>query len=617
MGTALLGAWIRPVAGAETDPRFQAEIRPLLQTYCFDCHGERRKKGGVNLEQFQTLGAVEKDLEPWETALRMLKDAEMPPEDKPQPTMEERLALMSWIQETIDHALEVPTDPGRVTLRRLNRTEYNLTMRDLFGVEIRPADRFPAEGGGGGGFDNNADTLFIPPILMERLLAAVQEVLEAAQPERLYLVRPGEGVSEMDAARATLQAQARRAFRRPVRDQELERFLGLYSAEREAGHDWEASVLQMLKAVLMSPHFLYRVEVDREQEGAYRIGAFEMASRLSYFLWSSMPDEELLRLAEEDGLFDEEVLEQQVNRMLEDSKAAAFYEQFTSQWLGVDKLETSAQPDPNRFKEYSVELREAMQREPVELFGHVMRENLSVLELLTADYTFVNGLLAKHYGIEGVDEGAEFGKVALPDRRRGGFLGMGAVLTLTSYPLRTSPVLRGRWILEEVLGTPPPPPPPLVKSLPRDDRPRKGLSFRQRLEQHREDPNCAACHKRMDPLGFALENFDAVGQWRTEIGGQPVDATGEMPGGETFNGPVELREALLGKRDLVLKNLVERMLAYALGRGLEYYDQPTVHQIVKRREANHDAARGLVLDIARSLPFQYRRNDRDLARAGE
>jgi hypothetical protein len=249
-----------------------------------------------------------------------------------------------------------------------------------------------------------------------------------------------------------------------------------------------------------------------------------------------------------------------------------------------------------------------MVREPIEVFQTILRENSSLLGLVDSDYTYLNEELAKHYGISGV-AGPEMRRVALTDRNRGGILGMGGILTLTSYPRRTSPVLRGKWVLEEILGAPPPPPPPMVKSLPQDDKPKEGLTFRQQLEKHRTDPNCASCHKRMDPLGFGLENFDAIGRWRTEIGGQPVDASGVMVTGEEFKGPAELKQLLLGRHEEFVRNLTEKMLSYALGRGLEYYDTPIVRQIARDVAQSGFRSTVLIMEIVKSYPFQYRRNN--------
>ncbi len=320
-----------------------------------------------------------------------------------------------------------------------------------------------------------------------------------------------------------------------------------------------------------------------------------------------MPDEELFRFASQGRLHEPKTLEQQVVRMTADNKSKVFTESFVSQWLRVRELKTAAQPDSRRFPEYTPSLRDAMYREVVQFFDSVVRENATLLRLISADYTFANADLARLYGIQKVD-GETLQRVQLADVNRGGVLGMAAILTLTSYPQRTSPVLRGKWVLEEMLGTPPPPPPPLVKSLPQNDAPVDGLTLRQQLEKHREQPECSACHVRMDPLGFGLENFDPIGRWRARIGNQAVDASGVLPGGEKFEGPAALRTVLLDRKEEIVRNVTQKMLAYALGRGLEYYDTPTVNSIVNALAKSDYRSSVLITEIVKSFPFGYRRN---------
>jgi hypothetical protein len=319
-----------------------------------------------------------------------------------------------------------------------------------------------------------------------------------------------------------------------------------------------------------------------------------------------MPDAQLFDLAARGTLHDPNILDAEVNRMLADPKAHAFAEQFTGQWLGTRSLGVVTGPDLGKFPEFTPALRAAMVAEPVEFFRSLLSDNASLLLLLDAPYTYANADLAKLYGIKGVT-GTNLVRVQLSDRRRGGVTGMAAVLTQTSYPLRTSPVLRGKWILEEVLGTPAPPPPPLVATLSSDDRKVDGATFRQRLEQHRKNANCAACHARLDPLGFCLENFDAVGRWRDAIDKVPVDASGQLISGEKVDGPLALKAALLVRRELFIRQLTERLLAYGLGRGIEYYDIPAVKRIIADAKPQDFRAADVVLEVVRSLPFQHRR----------
>jgi mono/diheme cytochrome c family protein len=603
-----LGADDPPTPSDQT--AYAQQVRPLLQQFCFTCHGGQKPSGGVNLTAFPDLASVRRDPTTWRKVLTQLRAGTMPPKSMPQPTDMQRGHLLGWLDQALNAPADnrTPNDPGRVLIHRLSRTEYNNTVRDLLGVHSHPADTFPADGGGGGGFDNNADTLFIPPILMERYLAAASQVLAEARPERLYPVRPGKGLSRQEAARKDLTAFTTRAYRHPVETTDVDGLMRLF--DRAAGHgaSFENAVKFALKAVLIAPDFLFRVEPDCNSLKPYRISDYELASRLSYFLWSSMPDATLFRLAGQQRLHDPKVLEQQVGRMLQDPKAYALADSFAGQWLRVRDLYTTAQPDPGRFPNYTPSLRDAMYKETISFFASLLHDNASLLGMLDADYTYLNEELARHYGIEGV-AGPQMRRVSLMDRRRGGVLTMASVLTLTSFPQRTSPVLRGKWVLSEILGAPPAPPPPDAGGLPADDAPTKeGLTFRQRLEKHRERPQCASCHARMDPIGFGLENYDAIGRWRTEVGGKPVDASGVFTDGTKFNGPAELKQYLLQQKTDFIRNLTEEMLAYALGRGLEPYDTPTVRKITQAVAQDGYHSSTLILEIVKSYPFQYRRN---------
>ena len=596
--------------GVACADEFVDGLQPLLQQYCTDCHNDRKAKGGVNLAKFTNAPSLYRDPKLWETVLRQVEERQMPPEGKNvrMPTQEERLHITDRLSQLLENPEPgvFPTDPGRTVARRLSATEYNNTVRDLLGVSLRPADAFPADGGGGGGFDNNADTLFVPPILMEKYLEAADELLAAADGARLRPVQPGFLRSAKSAARANLVRFARRAWRRPPEAEDVDRLVALYERTLKAGADDETAFKAAAKSVLVSPRFLFRTEPDPAGKEPRLLDDHSLASRLSYFLWSTMPDNRLSELADAGRLGKPEVLEAEVRRMLADPKARALSEQFVGQWLGIRTLGSVAAPDPGLFPVFTPGLRNAMVGEPVEFFAALLSGDRPLLELLDADYAWVNRDLAKLYGLP-EPTGTNFVKVPLPDRNRGGVTGMAAVLTQTSYPRRTSPVLRGKWLLEEVLGTPPPPPPPLVATLSPDDSKQDGLTFRQRLEKHRKDPNCAACHNRLDPLGFALENFDPVGRWRTKIGEEPVDASGRLVTGEEVDGPVALKRALMARKHLFVRHLTEKMLAYALGRGLEHYDTPTVKRIMEDLARSDYRASHLVMEIVRSTPFRMRR----------
>jgi mono/diheme cytochrome c family protein len=606
----LLGAGL--ARGANDPPvgvdqaAFDGKVRPLVKQLCGECHGAKAS-GGANLMQAGDMAALMRDKPIWRKALTRLQERSMPPSGAPQPTGEQREFLIEWLTQVLDHAdgPSGPDNPGRVLIHRLSRAEYNNTVRDLFGVSLRPADSFPADGGGGGGFDNNADTLFLPPILMERYLDAAGDVLNAADPKRLCFVTPGNGLSKREAAHRILAHYAGLAYRRPALPAELERLQRLFDGATQRGDSFLNAVKFALKATLISPNFLYRAEQDRGDGKPHSLNDYELASRLSYFLWSSMPDSELFTLAAHNRLHDPAVLDGQVRRMLSSPKARALADSFAGQWLRVRDLYTTAKPDPGRFPAFTPALRDAMYNETIDFFDSVLREDSSLLRLLDADYTYLNEDLARYYGVPGVT-GPQMQRVSLTDRRRGGVLTMASVLTLTSFPERTSPVLRGKWVLQQILGAPPPPPPPNAGGLPVDDKPEGGLTFRQRLEKHRSRPECASCHARMDPIGFGLENFDAVGRWRDEVGGKPVDSSGVLVSGEKFSGPIELKQRLLEQKDDFVRNLTTEMLAYALGRGLEPYDQPTVKRIAA--SVAHDGYRSTTLlrEIVKSYPFRYR-----------
>jgi hypothetical protein len=947
------GADVAPTA---TGAAFEKVVTPLLQKYCYDCHGDGNHKGDVALDSYKTVADVEKDRATWETVLHHVSSHEMPPEDADvQPSQADRDVISAWIEKELFKFDPEHPDPGRVTIRRMNRAEYNNTIRDLVGVDFKPAADFPPDDSGYG-FDNVGDVLSLPSVLMEKYLAAADKVLDQAivtdpiesrvqrfpaslaevgfnaigdrgdgwiqlisleeddvavelpvaaagdylvrvqafakptggnmvgggnnstadtkekpEPTKIsimlndafikdfelttdeahpgvyearvgmpagkqrvraevgrihggdnelimvngrigkqqpgivfvkwievegplpaatrrypanqlevagdgrfnsagarvmekpgevattihvtkegdYLLRaqayakqagsettrmefridgkpikdfdviamdnmeplstqrpfsvtllipqpyvyefrahlaPGErrfsaafvnpyedprnenpnlrkrtltvqnlevvdlsspvvtpplprplqqmfdqytapaakpgvlglvdrvvgrrprAVEDARSARAILSTFARRAWRRPVQPAEIDRLMALYDLAEKHGDGFKAGVKLAMKAVIVSPHFLF---IGEPQPGSASPKSVEpldeitLASRLSYFLWSSMPDDELIGLAERGQL--RRNLEPQVRRMLASPKSHALVENFAGQWLQVRLLDTS-EPDKSMFPDFDAALRSAMQTETDLFFENVMHEDRSVFDFLTADYTFVNARLAKFYGLPNVT-GDDFQKVSLQGTQRRGVLTQASVLTLTSNPTRTSPVKRGKWVLENLLGTPPPPPPPNVPALDDKDRKLTG-TLRQQMEQHRANPNCASCHARMDPIGFGLENFDAIGAWRDKDGNAPIDPAGRLATGDSFGGAVELAQLLAHKRsNEFLHCMAEKMLTYALGRGVEPYDRPAVDRIVKDLEARQFKFSALVLSTIDSFPFQMRRGD--------
>ncbi len=428
--------------------------------------------------------------------------------------------------------------------------------------------------------------------------------------QRIFTCRPAPTDDEMICATEIISRLARRAFRRPVTDDDTSMLLGFFNAGRAKG-DFDAGIEMAIRRILVSPDFLFRREADSPDTmpgEPHHVSDVELASRLSFFLWSSIPDDELLDVAERGQLRNPDALRTQVRRMLADRRSAALIDNFGGQWLYLRNM-ALVTPDPQSFPDFDANLREAMAREMTLFLQSQLREDRSVMELLTADYTFVNERLARHYGIPNI-YGNHFRRIPLAgafDVRRG-LLGKGSLLTVTSYAHRTSPVLRGKWLLENVLGTPPPPPPPDVPALEENDRPGVApRSVRERLERHRSNPVCASCHRVMDPLGFALENFDGIGRWReASETGTPIDASGLMSDGTTVDGPATLRQALTSRGEIFMTTVAEKLLTYALGRGVEPTDAPAVRQIVDDAAGAEYRWSGLVVGIVRSTPFQMR-----------
>jgi hypothetical protein len=759
---ALLGAFSAAVSDAQTPEKsaaykpdaagFEKSVKPLLATTCTVCHNDQLASGGLNVSGYLTAESITARREGWEKILQKLHAGEMPPAALPRPPAEQIDGLIAFIQGEMDRAdLSTKPDPGRVTARRLNRSEYSNTIRDLLGVQFRAASDFPSDDSGEG-FDNIGDVLTISPVLMEKYMAAAERIASAAigadplpakpveaeyhrkhrtirmidvstieavhrvEWDGEYIIRiglPGEraqdakpvklafwmdgklmhemmvetkpsglvyfdpfsmeemrlklpagdhvfragfvddefvkGLSRKEAydrkknkylesitfvgpfpaevekpsrqkifvcdprsgaacVREIISKLARRAYRGPVTQEEVADLVKFVDLAQKQGQTVEQGIQLAIQAMLVSPHFLFRIEHDPDPtnpEAVHKISDVELASRLSYFLWNSMPDDELLDLGENGKLSQPEVLSAQVDRMLADERASALAENFAGQWLQTRALD-SVNPDPEKFPDWNPELREAMKTETKLFFEAMLRENRPLSEFLDARFTFVNGPLAKHYGIEGVT-GPDFRRVELTGEQRGGVLSQAAVLTVTSYPTRTSPVLRGKYLLENILGSPPAPPPPDTPVF--DEAALGNVSMRVQLEQHRANPACATCHDRMDPLGFGLENYDAIGKWRTEDGKFPVDSSGTLPSGKSFSTPAQMREILKDQLPEFARCLTEKMLTYALGRGLESYDSRTVRGITRKLESSAYRFRELVHEIVQSLPFLMRRGE--------
>lgn len=745
---------VHPIA-PETSAAFSKDVLPVVQQFCVGCHSGAKPAAGITLSGYKDTEAVIKDRVTWEKVSKNVNAGHMPPEGAPQPTPQQREGLVTWIDTTLSKIDCQLQDPGRVTMRRLNREEYNNTVRDLLGVSIRPADAFPIDDVGYG-FDNIGDVLSLSPMLMEKYLHAAEQVAEAAiitpesanqptrftakqlngsaddadkggrmlasegelstdfacpkegtytltahaygeqagpEPAKMAFRLDGKDVKTVDVAaikrqpgdytisvqmpagkhqiglafvndyyvpangnqpaqdrnlvilgldiqspphrpenlpashrrlitampsgsdwepvaRKILTPFAARAYRRPVTKPEVDRLVRCVLMAKKEGESFERGVQLAVEATLISPSFLFRVEPDakpNDPQAKRLLNDYELASRLSYFLWSSMPDTELFTLAAKGKLRNPDVLAAQTLRMIKDSKARALANNFAGQWLQLKGL-TVVSPDPRLFPTFNNKLRDAMRTETEMFFLAMLQEDHSLLDFIDGRFTFLNEALAKHYGIPGVS-GDYFRRVTLDDDQRGGILSQASILTVTSNPTRTSPVKRGKWVLEQLLGTPPPPPPPGVGELKEGRRGQLTGTLRQRMEEHRKNPACAACHARMDPIGFGLENYDAVGAWRTQEGDQPIDTSGTLPDGNSFHGPAQLKAILKAKKAQFVHTFCEKMMTYALGRGLESYDRCNLDEMAKTvaRKDYHFSA--LMTQIVLSDPFRKRRGD--------
>ncbi len=863
-------------------------MQPFLAKHCYECHGDANAENDFRLDVIKDAASLEEGTRSLEKAFSKLTAHKMPPKDEPQPAAAEVAPVVAWLQTHLVGDASAPINPGRVTLRRLNRSEYNNTVRDLLAIKFRPADSFPVDDAGYG-FDNNGDVLSMAPVLMEKYLTAASLSLEkailvepilppplkrwdaasadgsfpkgdptavvaesgpgpagrvrvlpkgrvfeasgeiyadyevpadgeyvfriraygtqgssskqrpsvaflvdgqkvqepftikedqrntsvyavekahitagkhrltlaflngatpeeavlaaakaaaegtkpatapsapeednpnpAAPPARaqggrrggranapaakpaaddaadkaddvaavadnppapqaapanagaqaavgaagqraagapgragvppqggrfagpelsptgkptlgvtyfelegpleptldrmpesyrqVMIARPSATVTKVQAAEKIVRNFATRAYRRPVQDGEMTQLMAVWAKADEDGRTFDQSIDLVLQAVMVSPSFLFRTELEPqpgEKNGIHTLNEYELASRLSYFLWSSMPDDELFALAEKGRL--RANLDAQVRRMLKDPKSSTLVENFAGQWLQLRSMQ-NVTPDTKRFPGFDESLREAMTKETQLFFNAMVQEDHSVLDFIDADFTYVNERLAKHYGLTGVT-GDEFRRVSLPKDQRGGILTQASILTITSYPGRTSPVQRGKWVLENLLDAAPPPPPPNVPALAEDGKAELTGTLRQRMEQHRANPKCATCHSQMDGIGFALENFDAVGAWRTQDGTEKIDAAGTLPGGRTFNGPAELRQIIKAQSDEFSRCLASKMVTYALGRGLESYDRRTIDAITMAMKQQDNKFSVMIQEIVRSDAFQKR-----------
>ena len=597
---------------AESKKVFKDRVTPFLNTYCTQCHGLYKMEGGITFVPALKTPGVPSSTKLWNQAVANVKAHDMPPEDsKKQPTDEERQMFVDWVG-TIKFLS--PKDPGVFVIRRLTKVEYGNTLRDLFGVAPAVAAELPDEVFGEGYLNS------MSPLQSEKYLAIANEVLERIsaskdQPptemqKRLFGDPPAPGSDLRSAAKKVASKLARSAYRRPASEAELELLLRVFDLAQDNNLDYPESLRLMLKAVLVSPQFLF-ITPAKEPEAGQTIAPlddYQLASRLSYLLWATMPDAELSALADNGNLHEPAILQLQVKRLLADPKSRALFDGFGAQWLGLLGLESKTF-DTSMFPQLTAEMRSAMVDEARLFFESIVRENRSVVDFVDSDYTFLNGTLAALYGLEKTVTGPEMRKVQLEDANRGGILGMPGILASTSFPNRTSPVKRGVWVLEQVLGEHVPPPPPNVPPLEKQDKQAvENLTLRQRTELHRTNAVCANCHKILDPIGFGLENFDAIGRWRNQDDtGGAIDAAGELPGEKRFSSPRELKAIIAARKDELAQNLTRKLLAYALCRQLEGYDEIVVDQLMETIAKDGYRMQTLISEIVTSYPFVNRR----------
>ena len=588
----------------------------FLKTQCAGCHSGKAPAGNFDIAKLAQPDSIRVRSAAWSKAALRVRNGEMPP--KSTLSVDAREAFFSGVSESLrTEACAAGVVPGPAPARRLSRSQYTASVRDLLNVHVDIGAMLPPDGAGGEGFDNAAETLFLSPIHAEKYLEAARVALNYASKDpraraKFLIAAPGPGVSPESAARTILADFLPRAFRRPVDKDDLNFYLGLFSSASKKGESFENSVFYALTAVLISPDFLFRTEPPNTTGKMRLLDDYSLASRLSYFLWGTAPDSLLLALAEEGKLQDPEILKGQVARMLRNQRSVDFAQNFIEQWLRTRDLGTAFKPDAELFPEWSdPELQGDIKNQPILFFREILVNNLSLLDLLDSKWTIATRKLQKVLYKTSIkparpNNQEQPQRIELPEgSHRGGLLGMTAILAVSSHPHRTSPVLRGKWLLDAILGTPPPPPPPNVPKLDESVAAVTASTLRERLAQHRANPACASCHNRIDPLGFALENYDVLGRWRTEDADKPIDAKGELPDGTRFDGPDELKAALMQKKGLFVRNLTNKVLGYALGRGLTLQDSCTVDSIVAEVERSNYSSHALINAVVMSVPFRY------------
>jgi cytochrome c553 len=633
----LIGATARARAA---DDVFATTVRPILEARCVGCHGGKTPEAGLDLARLAGRDEVLGAFRLWEKVAQKVAAGAMPPEDARPLSDSQRQTLLEWQRRSF---VAIEPRPGSSRPRRLTRTEYRNTLSDLLQIPLRKNPHesfynvesgsiveklFPADPPGPSGFDNDGSVLTLGPTELAKALEVADYLVDQldSQPAAQRALLAAAAPPPRARAQVILDRFAARAFRRPLAPGELDPFLAVFDAALGPDADATAAagdarfataVQEAFKAILVSPKFLYRLETVRFSQTPYRITDHELATRLAYFVWSTLPDDELARLAAEGRLHEDDVLDRQVERLLADRRSIALAENFGGQWLGYAALDSPEQFQVARSEELTKLLR-SIAREPLVFFDDLVRSDGSLLALIDSRYTFLNPTLGYHYGLKGYkkprlikDGGYDWAdplvKVSLDDPNRGGALGMAATLALTSAPERTSPIRRGVWILDAILGQRPPDPPPGIPPLEEAGAGKQPRSLREQMERHRSEVSCARCHDAIDPLGLALENFGPLGEWRTRDKSGKIDPATTLPSGENVAGPAELKAILLAKyREPFVRNAAERMLSYALGRPIEYTDRPTIDRVVAELKATDYRFSVLVKGIVHSVPFQYR-----------
>lgn len=599
---------------------FKKDIKPLFEKHCNRCHGGEKTKGDIDLTIFTSDRKILENSADLILMKEALINKDMPPKPKKTGYSDDhQKILIDWVTnyiEKVDYSDPVYKDPGPAVARQLTSDEYNRTIKSLVGISINVNKEIGIKKESNPhAFSNHAASMQMSSLLIEKYFDAADLVIEKlidskeSSKAKEMLFRGIEGETNSSALKF-LNRFLVKAYRRKVGAGEVKRLFPLYSLMRSKGKSFQEALIHTIKPILVSPYFLNKIEANRaprKSKKVYLVSNMELAVRMSYFLWSTMPDDELLNIAAQGKLRSAEEITKQVTRLLKDEKAKALTENFMAEWLEFEDVRR-ALPGTRNFPSFNNEMKNAMRDETKMFIETVIKEDLSVINFIDSEFTFLNEKLARHYGIPGSFD-KKMKRVELkPEYKRGGLLGMGSILAMTSHTNRTKPTARGKWVAEVMLGTKIPEPPANVEAIAKDKSGKEARTFREKLNQHVADATCAVCHKKMDPLGFAMENYNAIGQWRKDFAGSPIDNTGVLPDGTKVSGVSDLKKVILQRKDLFVKNMFTKMLSYAIGRKLEYYDQLTVKKAVENIKKADYKFSAMVMEVVKSRPFLFRKN---------